>query len=104
MINPRDTDERSTSPRADSVRRLSRHKLYSSWQAMRQALSTVRFVFIVLIVRLEQNANIGQDFVVDGGLTKAYVTPEGPPTPAPKNNAHLSEQVDAIRGTGVPRE
>lgn len=26
------------------------------------------------------------DFVVDGGLTKAYVTPEGPPTVAPKNN------------------
>lgn len=26
------------------------------------------------------------DFVVDGGMTKAYVTPEGPPTAAPKNN------------------
>lgn len=25
------------------------------------------------------------DFVVDGGLTKAYVTPEGPPTQAPHN-------------------
>ncbi|KAA8569721.1 hypothetical protein EYC84_001308 [Monilinia fructicola] len=41
----------------------------------------------------------GQDFVVDGGMTKAYVTPEGPPLPAPSNNALLSEQVDAIRGT-----
>ncbi|KAL2373210.1 glucose 1-dehydrogenase [Blastomyces gilchristii SLH14081] len=29
----------------------------------------------------------GTDFVVDGGMTKAYVTPEGPPTSAPKNNA-----------------
>ncbi|OAX80782.1 hypothetical protein ACJ72_04877 [Emergomyces africanus] len=29
----------------------------------------------------------GTDFVVDGGMTKAYVTPEGPPTEAPKNNA-----------------
>ncbi|KLJ07746.1 glucose 1-dehydrogenase [Blastomyces silverae] len=29
----------------------------------------------------------GTDFVVDGGMSKAYVTPEGPPTPAPKNNA-----------------
>jgi hypothetical protein len=48
--------------------------------------------------------NIVQDFVVDGGLTKAYVTPEGPPVAAPKNNALLSEQVDAIRGTGVPKE
>ncbi|KAK7414837.1 hypothetical protein QQX98_006352 [Neonectria punicea] len=27
------------------------------------------------------------DFVVDGGLTKAYVTPEGPATAAPKNQA-----------------
>ena len=25
------------------------------------------------------------DFVVDGGLTKAYVTAEGPPTAAPSN-------------------
>ena len=29
----------------------------------------------------------GHDFVVDGGMTKAYVTPEGPPAPAPSNNA-----------------
>ncbi|KAL9050205.1 MAG: hypothetical protein Q9162_006768 [Coniocarpon cinnabarinum] len=28
----------------------------------------------------------GMDFTVDGGLTKAYVTPEGPATEAPKNN------------------
>ncbi|KAI4264959.1 MAG: hypothetical protein L6R35_007250 [Caloplaca aegaea] len=27
------------------------------------------------------------DFVVDGGMTKAYVTPEGPPTAAPANFA-----------------
>ncbi|KAK1573354.1 short chain dehydrogenase [Colletotrichum navitas] len=29
----------------------------------------------------------GHDMVVDGGMTKAYVTPEGPATPAPINNA-----------------
>ncbi|WEW61436.1 hypothetical protein PRK78_006926 [Emydomyces testavorans] len=29
----------------------------------------------------------GSDFVVDGGMTKAYVTPEGPPTEAPKSLA-----------------
>ncbi|KAK4177144.1 putative dehydrogenase [Triangularia setosa] len=29
----------------------------------------------------------GHDFVVDGGMTKAYVTPEGPAPPAPVNNA-----------------
>jgi NAD(P)-dependent dehydrogenase (short-subunit alcohol dehydrogenase family) len=44
---------------------------------------------------------IQQDFVVDGGMTKAYVTPEGPPLAAPSNNALLSEQVDTIRGTGI---
>jgi hypothetical protein len=31
-----------------------------------------------------------QDFVVDGGMTKAYVTPEGPAAPAPVNNASKS--------------
>jgi NAD(P)-dependent dehydrogenase (short-subunit alcohol dehydrogenase family) len=30
----------------------------------------------------------GTDFVVDGGMTKAYVTPEGLPLAAPTNNAH----------------
>lgn len=29
----------------------------------------------------------GTDFVVDGGMTKCYITPEGPPTQPPKNNA-----------------
>jgi NAD(P)-dependent dehydrogenase (short-subunit alcohol dehydrogenase family) len=29
----------------------------------------------------------GHDFAVDGGMTKAYVTPEGPAAPAPQNNA-----------------
>ncbi|KAI2604900.1 NAD(P)-binding protein [Hypoxylon fragiforme] len=29
----------------------------------------------------------GHEMVVDGGMTKAYVTPEGPPTGAPVNNA-----------------
>ncbi|KAJ9131636.1 NAD(P)-binding domain protein [Pleurostoma richardsiae] len=29
----------------------------------------------------------GHDFVIDGGMTKAYVTPEGPAPPAPLNNA-----------------
>ncbi|KAI0015100.1 hypothetical protein F4780DRAFT_784496 [Xylariomycetidae sp. FL0641] len=29
----------------------------------------------------------GHDMVVDGGMTKAYVTPEGQPLPAPTNNA-----------------
>ena len=29
----------------------------------------------------------GTDFVVDGGMTRAYVTPEGPPTKGPQNLA-----------------
>ncbi|KKF97120.1 putative oxidoreductase YxbG [Ceratocystis platani] len=29
----------------------------------------------------------GHDMVVDGGMTKAYVTPEGPSAPGPTNNA-----------------
>lgn len=29
----------------------------------------------------------GTDFVVDGGMTKCYVTPEGPPIEAPHNLA-----------------
>lgn len=33
----------------------------------------------------------GTDFVVDGGMTRAYVTPEGPPTGAPKNFANSSQ-------------
>jgi hypothetical protein len=61
-----------------------------------------RSVFVVSIEHFVKKTNSIQDFVVDGGLTKAYVTPEGPPVPGPKNNALLSEQVDAIRGTGVP--
>ena len=36
----------------------------------------------------------GHDFVVDGGMTKAYVTPEGPAPPGPFNNA-LKTSLDA---------
>ncbi|KAI1002254.1 hypothetical protein K3495_g5945 [Podosphaera aphanis] len=39
----------------------------------------------------------GQDFVVDGGMTKAYITAEGSPLAAPQNNASLSQRVDIIR-------
>ncbi|KAF2499526.1 putative short-chain dehydrogenase/reductase family protein [Lophium mytilinum] len=30
----------------------------------------------------------GTDFVVDGGMTRCYITPEGPATEPPPNNAH----------------
>jgi len=42
----------------------------------------------------------GQDFVVDGGLTKAYVTPEGPALAAPMNNAAKEGAIDGIASGG----
>ncbi|RDA93308.1 hypothetical protein CP533_2053 [Ophiocordyceps camponoti-saundersi (nom. inval.)] len=42
---------------------------------------------VVFLASDEASFVNGHDFVVDGGLSKAYVTPNGPPTPAPRNNA-----------------
>jgi NAD(P)-dependent dehydrogenase (short-subunit alcohol dehydrogenase family) len=42
---------------------------------------------VVFLASDESSFVNGHDFAVDGGMTKAYVTPEGPAAPAPQNNA-----------------
>jgi hypothetical protein len=40
---------------------------------------------VIFLASDESSFVIGHDMTVDGGLTKAYVTPEGPASSAPRN-------------------
>ena len=67
----------------DDVAKRSRRELHLPMGRFGEAIEQAHAV--VFLASDESSFVNGSDFIVDGGMTKAYVTPEGPPTEAPTN-------------------
>jgi len=69
----------------DTEEKRNRRKIHLPSGRFGEAIEQAHMV--VFLASDESSFVIGQDMIVDGGMTKAYVTPEGPSLPAPLNNA-----------------
>jgi len=69
----------------DDVPKRQRREIHFPTGRFGEAIEQAR---AVLFLASDESSFVnGTDFVVDGGMTRAYVTPEGPPTEAPQNQA-----------------
>ncbi|KAI1801541.1 NAD(P)-binding protein [Daldinia bambusicola] len=73
----------------DDVPKRMRREIHFPAGRFGEAIEQARAV--VFLASDEAGFVNGHEMVVDGGMSKAYVTPEGPPLPAPTNNALKDE-------------